>query len=117
MSNLSRFMSTARAVLDEKDRKAAPVNPSQPPFFVRTTWLFAELEELARPDEAAIFTAIRLARLSNNVAAVVPEISQFKSNTMTLTDGRQRHERNQLCAWIIEQVEREVPHADCAHRH
>jgi hypothetical protein len=109
MSAISRFMSTARAILDEQDRKAAPVvNPNQPPFFLRTTWLFAELEELAQPDEAAIFTGIRLARLSNNIAAVIPEISQIRSNTMTLTDGRKRHERNQLCAWIIEQVEREV---------
>lgn len=108
MSAISRFMSTARAVLDEKDRKAAPINPNRPPFFLRTTWLFAELEELAQPDEAAIFTGIRLARLSNNIAAVIPEISRIRSNTMTLTDGRKRHERNQLCAWIIEQVEREV---------
>lgn len=105
MSPLTRFMTTATAILDEQDRKAAA--KVQPPFFVRTTWLFAELEELSTQDEAPIFYAIKLARLSNNVAAVVPEISRFKSNTTTMTDGRQRHERNQLCAWVIEQVERE----------
>lgn len=106
MSNLSRMMTTVTAILGEQDRKAARAD--QPPFFLRTTWLFACLEELAAPDEVAIFTAIKVARLSNNIAAVVPEVSRIKSNTMTMTDGRRRHERNQLCGWVIEQVEREV---------
>jgi hypothetical protein len=105
MSNLSRFMSTARDILDEKDRVAEP--KAQPPFFIRTTWLFAELEELALPEEAEVFTAIKLARLRNKIAEIVPLISQIKSDNLRMTDGRQRHERNQLCAWIIEQIERE----------
>ncbi len=105
MSAVGRFMTAASAILGEQDRKAVA---QRPPFFLRTTWLFAELEELSTPDEAPIFAALKIARLSNNVAAVVPEVSRVKSNTMTLADGRQRHERNQLCAWIIEQVERET---------
>jgi hypothetical protein len=106
MSHLSRFMSTARTILDEKDQAAAP--KAQPPFFVRTTWLFAELEELALPNEAEIFAAIKIARLGNKIAEVIPLISRIKSGNLRMDDGRKRHERNQLCGWIIEQIEREA---------
>jgi hypothetical protein len=105
MSALSRFMSTARAVLDGQDRKAEP--KAQPPFFVRTTWLFAELEELAMPEEVETFMAIKVARLHGDIAGASRLVDQIAANSEPLTDGRQRHERNQLCAWIKEQIERE----------
>jgi hypothetical protein len=102
MSALSRFMSTARGILDEK-----PAPKAQPPFFVRTTWLFAELEELATPDEIETFMAIKIACLQCNVAKIAPLIEVIAINSERLTDGRQRHERKQLCAWIKEQIARD----------
>src|SRR6266849_1235351 len=100
MSALSRFMSTARAILEEKDRLAIK---EQPPFFVRTTWLFGELEELALPQEADTFKAIKIARLGGDIASLGRLVDQLVSNSEPITDGRQRHERRQLCAWIKEQ--------------
>ena len=104
MSALSRFMSTARNILDVKDK---PPRKDQPPFFVRTTWLFAELEELAMPEEVETFMAIKVARLQGDIAQAGRLVDQIAANSEPLTDGRQRHERKQLCAWIKEQIERE----------
>lgn len=104
MSQLSRFMATARDILDEQDRKATP--KAQPPFFVRTTWLFAELEELALSSEAGIFQAIKVARLGSDLQAIPLLIAQIRSSSCGLP-GRQHYERRQLCDWIKEQIERE----------
>src|SRR5260370_26810839 len=101
MSALSRFMSSAREILDEKARQ------DRPPFFVRTTWLFAELEELALPDEVETFIAIKVARLRGDIAGAGRLVDQIAVNSEPMTEGRQRHERKQLCAWIKEQIERE----------
>lgn len=102
MSALRDFMTTATSILDEQ---ATP--KLQPPFFVRTTWLFAELEELADPGEADIFAAMKVARLRQNVAGVGKLVDLIAANNETMTDGRQRHERRQLCNWIKEQIKRE----------
>jgi len=115
MSALSRFMSTARAILDEKERAAAvPTDPKkdQPPFFVRTTWLFAELAELAQPEEAEMFQAITVARLGGDIGQCGRLVDQIAANSEPLTDGRKRHERKQLCGWIKEQIERESRHGN-----
>lgn len=104
MSNLSRFMSTARAVLDERDRKAA--NPDQPAFFVRTSWLFAELEELALSSETETFAAIKVARLGGDIAHCGRLIAQIRTSSETLP-GQQHYERRQLCDWIKDQIKRE----------
>ena len=105
MSAISRFMANARAILDEKERKALK---EQPPFFVRTNWLFAELEDLAFPYEAENFEAMKVARLGGDIAATRRLIELTILNTQAIPAGRQRHERNRLCAWIIEQIEREA---------
>jgi hypothetical protein len=104
MSAVTRFMTTATAIPDEQDRQAIK---QQPPFFVRTTWLFGELEELALPEEAETFKAIKVARLSGDITPISKLVDQLVSNTEPIADGRQRHERRQLCAWIKEQIERE----------
>lgn len=105
MSALSQFMHTARAILDEKDRAATK---DQPPFFVRTTWLFAELEELALPGEAnTLFAALKVARLRQSIASVAPLLATIEANTAAMEIGRHRHERSQLALWIREQIERE----------
>lgn len=106
MSPLSRFMSTTTAILDEQYPKCA--RPDQPPFFVRTTWLFAELEELAEPGEAQIFTAIKVARHRQNIAGIGKLLELVDVNSAVLADGRKRHERGQLCKWIREQIAREA---------
>lgn len=103
MSNLSRFMSTARTILDEKDGTASK---SQPPFFVRTTWLFVELETLALSSEADIFEAIKVARLRGDIGAIPLKVAQIRSSSEGLK-GQQHYERRKLCDWIIEQIERE----------
>lgn len=105
MSNLSRMLHTTRAILDEQDRKAG--RKDQPPFFIRTTWLFAELEELADPGEADIFAAMKVARLRQNVAGAAALLNLVAANNETIADGRRRHERRQLCGWINEQIARE----------
>ncbi|CAN7381282.1 hypothetical protein LJR220_003391 [Bradyrhizobium sp. LjRoot220] len=105
MSQLSRFMSTARAVLDEQDR--AKVNPNQPAFFVRTTWLFAELAELAQPGEAETFKAITIARLGGDIAACGRLVDQVHAASSSM-DGAMRNQRQQLCGWIKDQIKREA---------
>lgn len=105
MSHLSRMMHTARVILDEQDRKAGK---AQPPFFVRTTWLFAELEELGTAVEASLFAEIKIARLSNEIGALSGPLTQIETITALMPSGRQRHERGQLTTWIREQIEREV---------
>ncbi len=105
MSNLSRFMSTARAVLDEKEKLQ-----NQPPFFVRTTWLFAELEELALHGEAeTLFAALKVARLRHNVESVLPLLAKIEANTVAVLEpGPKRHQREQLARWIRDQIEKEL---------
>lgn len=105
MTALKQFMTTATAILDEQDRKAA--RKDQPPFFIRTTWLFAELEELALADETVLFTSIKIARLSGDIAATGRLVDHVLANTEPLPAGRKRHERRQLCGWIKEQIARE----------
>jgi hypothetical protein len=101
MSALSKFMTTASAILDEKAAK------TQPPFFVRTTWLFAELELLATPDETVLFADIKIARLHGDIAAVTRIVERFGATTEQMPSGRVRHERRQIAGWIKEQIERE----------
>jgi hypothetical protein len=110
MSSLSQFMHTARAILDEQDRKAAAPAKDQPPFFVRTTWLFAELELLAPPSEEEIFKGMKIARLGRDIKAVLPLLDQIEANTKAMDAGQRRHEREQLVTWIREQIGREPGH-------
>ena len=110
MSALSKFMHTAHAILDEHQRKASP-NADQPPFWTRTTWLFAELEELALPNETNIFAALKVARIRNITASVGPLLKLIETNTGVMPPGRERHQRGQLCTWIREQVAKEIPDA------
>ena len=105
MSALTRFMSTATAILDLQDHKAE--RKDQPPFFTRTTWLFAELENLAEPDETSIFEAIKVARHRQNIDGCGKLLDLIEANNETIADGRKRHERRQLCKWIREQIARE----------
>lgn len=104
MSPLTRFMNTAREILDEQDRKAARTD--QPPFFIRTTWLFAELAELRLPDEADTFKAITVARLGGDIAGIGRLVDQVHANSEALT-GAHRHQRQQICGWIKDQIRRE----------
>jgi hypothetical protein len=104
MSAFSRFMSTAREILDEKDRAA---RTDQPPFFVRTTWLFAELEELALPDEIETFIAIKVARLQCDIAQSGRLVDQIHASSVAMTNP-QRDQRQKICGWIKDQIAREM---------
>ncbi|MCC8963720.1 hypothetical protein H8A95_15730 [Bradyrhizobium sp. Pear76] len=110
MSTLSRMLTTATAILAEQDQDAG--RKDQPPFFLRTTWLFAELELLAPPVEENIFQRIKIARLSKDVAALGPLLDLVDANTGVMEDGRRKHERKQLVSWIREQIAREVPNGN-----
>lgn len=103
MSALTSFMRTATAVLYERDRRA-----EQPPFFTRTTWLFAELAELALPDETEIFKSITVARLQGDVAQIGRLVNQVHACSGDLADAGKRHQRMQICGWIKDQVRRET---------
>lgn len=101
MSALTHCMRTTTAML-RKD---------QPPFWVRTTWLFAELEELRLPEEAGAFAAMKAARLTGDFWKLSQLLADIDENTKQLPASRQRHERGQLVAWIKEQIEREASNA------
>jgi len=103
MSALSQFMHTARTILDEQDRAASK---AQPPFFTRTTWLFAELEELALPGEIKLFIGMKVARLHGDIAGVGRLVDKIHANSATMESSR-RHQRQQICGWIKEQIARE----------
>jgi hypothetical protein len=109
MSNLSRFMHTAREILDDADRKKT--GDHKPPFFTRTTWLFAELELLAMRSEENIFTRIKVARLSKEVTALVPLLDLLDANTGMMESGPRRLQRAHLVVWIKEQIARETSNA------
>ncbi|QOZ25327.1 hypothetical protein XH93_18300 [Bradyrhizobium sp. CCBAU 51753] len=103
------MLTTATAILAEHDQRAAPpARKDQPPFFIRTTWLFAELELLAPPAEENIFKRIKIARLSKDVASLGPLLDLIDSNTAVMEEGQRKHERRQLVGWIREQIAREV---------
>lgn len=65
MSAITQFMHRAHATIDE--RRFAP-DPSRPPIFIRTNWLFVEIDE-ALEKAAQIAEQIKIARVSANVAA------------------------------------------------
>jgi len=105
MSAVTRFMQTAAAataILDERDRRA-----EQPPFFTRTTWLFAELVDMALPAEADIFKAITIARLHGDVAQIGRLVDQVHAGSVAIDDPGKRHQRQQICGWIKDQIRRE----------
>jgi hypothetical protein len=101
MTPLTQFMTTATAILDERDRKLG-----QPPFFTRTTWLFAELEELALPGEIEIFVGMKVARLRGDIIGAGRLVDQVHAASANL-EGVQRRQRQQICGWIKEQIRRE----------
>ncbi len=102
MSAPAHFMSTARAILDERD-----VRKDQPPFFIRTTWLFAELEELALPGEIETFIAIKVSRLRGDIAGAGRLVDRIHAASVNL-DSVQGHQRRLICGWIRQQIARET---------
>ena len=67
MSPLTRFMSAANAILAEQDAQRVAPSPHRPPIFVRTNYLFFEIDEaLARAQ--ALASQVKTARIENNAA-------------------------------------------------
>lgn len=106
MSALTRFMHTAREILDDQDRIATP--HEQPPFFVRMHWVFEELELLALPGEASLFERIKIARLQCDPTTAMEQIELLKKNTEELPHSAVWHQRAEMCRWIEEYFEREM---------
>lgn len=97
MSALSRFMFAAREILDEQDKQRLAPNPHQPPVFVRTNWLFVEIDEaLAKSTEIA--GQIKVARLNHDIAL---------ATNLSADLARVSRQTTQLCAWAEEQFQRE----------
>lgn len=96
MSQLSRFMSLTRAILDDPDRRAP--NPHQPPVFVRTNWLFTEIDE-AIAKAAELSEQIKVARLNTNVVAASQLNDELRHTLWQATE---------LCKTADEQFKREV---------
>jgi hypothetical protein len=97
MSPLSRFMHTATAILDDPQRLAP--NPHQPPVFVRTHWLFTEIDE-ANAKVSALTARIKEARLQTNVA----EAARLALELVIITQ-----QLAQLSVWVRQQFDREKP--------
>jgi hypothetical protein len=96
MSPLSKFMHTARTVLDDHERMAP--SPDRPPVFVRTNYLYVEIDE-----------AIELcARLSHEakIARLKTDIAETKRLTAEI--ARVSRQLTKLCAWADEQFKREA---------
>jgi hypothetical protein len=111
-------MHTARAVLDEQDRKAAnPDQPSfevrtrwlpdQPPFEKRTPWLFECLEELALPGDVELFVQMKVSRIRGDMTTIGRLVDQVHAGSKTL-EASVRHQRQQICGWIKDQIKRET---------
>jgi hypothetical protein len=106
MSPLKQFMDGATQILDAHERMAAP--KAQPPFFVRTTWLFSELDLLVLPDEHALLKGMKIARLNKSLPEISRLLALVETNTRQMDPGRQRHERGLICGFIREQLKREL---------
>lgn len=66
MSPLSNFMRAASAFLDCRDDQRVAPRPDQPPIFVRTNWLFIEIDE-AHENAARLVQQIKIARINCDV--------------------------------------------------
>lgn len=102
MSTLSRMLNTAREVLGTHDARRLAPNPHQPPVFVRTNYLLAEIDD-AIASAGAIASRIRVARLGNDVA----DAARLTADLARLT-----RQLAQLSVWTNEQFQKEMPHGD-----
>lgn len=83
MSPLSRFMHTARQILQAHEAERVAPAPSRPPVFVRTNWLFVEVDE-AIVLAAVLAARIKEARLANDVAAAAQHAQALAAITRQL---------------------------------
>lgn len=101
MSAVTRLMHAANlatATLDEQDQINSPLD--QHPFFVRTHWIFIELEFLALPSETAIFEQVKVARLQCDPTTAMMQVELLKKNTEQLPRGAVWHQRSKMCEWV-----------------
>jgi hypothetical protein len=97
MSALSRFMSTARHILDQNDREASPPRKEQPPVFIRTTWLYVEIDEGIERAKT-LSQQIKIARLNSDTAEVRRLTNQIIRTVTQVAE---------ICNWADEQFQRE----------
>lgn len=102
MSLLSRFMQTARSILDTPDDKRVAPNPHQPPIVVRTNFLFVEIDE-ALTKGTVIADRIKRARLNNDVT---------RMRDLNKELGTLLRQAGQLAVWAEEHFQRDYGDAD-----
>jgi hypothetical protein len=98
MSTLSQFMHGARAILDERDRNRIAPNPHQPPVFVRTNWLFVEIDEaLTKSQELARRIAVaRLERNPSEVLRLSEELAKLTAQNLEMIGDVRKHFSQEL---------------------
>ena len=113
MSAFTRLVDTARVILDEYDAARLNPRPDRPPIFVRTHWLFIEIDEvLAKVADGpakigVLSTRIKEARIANSSA----EASRFTRELETIAKELAivSFQLAQLSTWAREQFDRESP--------
>ena len=102
MSAFSEFMSAALEKLGELDDERRAPNPNQPPVFVRTNWLFVEIDEALRK-ASDLSARIKTERVQTNV----PETARLNIELCAVT-----YQLALLTVWVDQQFRKEVPDAN-----
>ena len=102
MSILGDFMQAARQILDEQDAQRLAPHPFRPPVFVRTNYLFVEIDE-ALATATKLATQIKAARLENN-----PRRARELNKQIACV----LRKAAQMAAWIEEQFRKDFGDVD-----
>ena len=102
MSVLTRLMNTTQQILDEHDAKRLAPSPYRPPIFVRTNYLFVEIDE-ALATAAALTTQIKIARIENSPARA----RELNKQLLRIT-----RQAAQMAAWVEDQFQKDFGNAD-----
>lgn len=97
MSILGDFMQATQKILDECDRQRLAPNPYRPSIFVRTNYLFVEIDE-ALTRATSLATQIKAIRLENN---------PVKARELNKEIARVLRQAAQMAAWIEEQFRKD----------
>lgn len=95
MSIWARAVNTAHAILGEQ--KPAVASKEQPPVFVRTTWLYVEIDEGIERAKT-LSQQIKIARLNSDAAEVRRLTNQIIRTVTQVAE---------ICNWADEQFQRE----------
>lgn len=97
MKPLREFIAAATAILNRVEPTLPEPKP-QPPVFVRTTWIFAEVDE-AIERCGVLSHQIKIARLNNN---------RVEAQRLTQNLIRSARQIAEMARWADEQFQRET---------